>query len=280
MAQIDFPDLDVNEFAATRDALHAYSKIPGSWIRAFRNKRKHWWHISLRPSLFGLTTGVVYTDRVNFEVELNLRESCLSARTSNALALDIDLHGQAAAEPEAQLSSFLLDAGAPAESAPPVSEVATAFDGYSIEQAQKLGHALAGVSAVMDAMRAGIREETSPLGLWPHHFDLAMLWLPGNRIPGQDPADEEHADVQMNFGFTFGDDMVPEPYFYTTAYPLPDAFPEAELGGGAEWFSDGFTGMVWRYARLIEAPDPATALLSQWQALLDEGRQRHVKQST
>ena len=279
MDRIDFPALEVNEFTATRDALQAYAKILGNWLKARRAQRKHWWHISLRPSLFGVTTGVVYTDAINFEVELNLRASCLSARTSDAQTFDIELHGQAAAEPEAQLRSFLLNAGVPAEPEPPIGDATRAFDDYSVEQAQNLGRTLAGVSAVLDSMRAGIREETSPLGLWPHHFDLAMLWLPGDKIPGQDPNDEEYADVQMNFGFTFGDEMVPEPYFYTTAYPLPEGFPARELEGGAEWFSDGFTGMVWRYERLLDAADPGAALLAQWQCLLDEGRQKMANQS-
>ena len=279
MDRIEFPALEVNEINATRDALQAYSKIPGNWLKACRAQRKHWWHISLRPSLRGVTTGVVYTDTVDFEVELDLQASSLSAKTSAGQVLDIDLHGQPAAEPEAQLCSFLLDAGVPPESAPPTGDATQAFDDYSIEQAQNLGRTLAGVSAVLDSMRAGIREETSPLGLWPHHFDLAMLWLPGDKIPGQDPTDAEYADVQMNFGFTFGDELVPEPYFYTTAYPLSEGFPARELGGGAEWFSDGFTGMVWRYERLLDAADPGAALLAQWQCLLDEGRQKMANQS-
>jgi len=280
MEQTGFPILEVSKFASTRDALQAYSRIPGAWLKACRARRKHWWHISLRPSLSGVSTGVVYTGSVNFEIELNLHASYLSARTSDGQALQIDLHGQAAAEPEAQLRRFLLAAGVPAACAPTTDDATQVFDGYSCGQAQNLGRALAGVSTVMDAMRAGIRDETSPLGLWPHHFDLAMLWLPGDKIPGQDPDDEEYADVQMNFGFTFGDNMIPEPYFYTTAYPLPEDFPARELDGGAEWFSDGFTGMVWRYAHLLEVTDPAAALLSQWQALLDEGRQKLANQST
>lgn len=274
MYRIDFPALDVAEFGVTRDALHAYSKIPGAWIRACRTRRKHWWHISLRPSLNGLSSGVVYTEAADFELELNLRASCLSASTSGGQSLDIELHGQAATEVDAALRAFLLDAGLTAEAAPDISADTRTFAGYSPAEAQKLGGALAAVSTVLTELRAGVREETSPLGLWPHHFDLAMLWLPGDRIAGQDPADEEHSDVQMNFGFTFGDDLVAEPYFYATVYPLPEGFPSVQLEGGAEWLSSGFSGMVWRYARLLETTDPGNALLAQFRALLDDGRNK------
>ncbi len=275
----NFPVLNVSEFISSRDALAAYSKILGAWLRSCRARRKHWWHISLRPSLIGLTTGVVYTESVNFELELNLNTSCLMARTSAGKTLNIELHGQASSEPAATLQAFLLSVGVPANRAPDINTDEQEFPDYSTAEAQKLHRALASVSALLVKLRAGIREETSPIGLWPHHFDLAMLWLPGNKIPGQDPANEEYADVQMNVGFTFGDEMVPEPYFYTTAYPLPEGFPASELTGGAEWFSDGFTGMVWRYRRLLENDDPAAALLSQWASLIDEGRQSLKPQS-
>ncbi len=275
MLRIDFPPLAVDEFGATRDALHAYSKIPGAWIKTLRTRRKHWWQISLRPCLDGLTTGVVYTDAVNFELELNLRASCLKARTSGGQSLDIELRGQAATEVDAALRNFMFDTGIAAGEAPENSDDSRTFAGYSATEAQKLGRVLTGVSAVLTELRAGARDETSPLGLWPHHFDLAMLYLPGDKIPGQDPANEEYADVQMNFGFAFGDELIAEPYFYTTAYPLPQNFPVTELGGGAEWLSDGFSGMVWRYADLLESDNPGAALLALWRALLDEGLQKN-----
>ena len=75
----------------------------------------------------------------------------------------------------------------------------------------RLGEALGAIAASLATFRAGIREETSPIQVWPHHFDLSMIWLPGDKVPGEDPDDEESADRQMNFGFTYGDDAVPEP---------------------------------------------------------------------
>ncbi|MCG8371708.1 MAG: DUF5996 family protein, partial [Proteobacteria bacterium] len=179
---------------------------------------------------------------------------------------------QAAAELALRVRRFLAAAGAP--DGPPNDDEAV-FDAYSAVQANGMARALSAVAAAFDAFRAGIREETSAVQFWPHHFDLAMLWLPGDTIPGRDPDDEEYADKQMNFGFTFGDDGIPEPYFYVTAYPLPDAFPPDDLPAGAERYTEGFTGAVLRYRRLGREPDPDACLQALWNGMLADGR-RHL----
>lgn len=277
--KIEFPRLDVDQLNATRNALQAYSKIPGAWLRSTQSRRKHWWHISLRPSLNGLTTGVIYSEGSNFEIELNLIDSLLTVDTSGDSSLQILLAGQAAANIDREVREFLLDAGIPANTSPEANIDETTHDDYSALQASNMQHAVAASCAVLTELRAGLAEETSPLGLWPHHFDLAMLWLPGDKIPGQDPDDEEYSDKQMNFGFTFGDAMVSEPYYYVTAYPTPENFAEQLLGDGAEWLSDGFTGMIWRYTKLTENKDPGQQLLAQMQALLVEGKNRFRAES-
>ena len=129
------------------------------------------------------------------------------------------------------------------------------------------------VAGALNDFRAGITEETGPIQIWPHHFDLAMLWLPGEKIPGQDPADEEMSDKQMNFGFTFGDELIPEAYFYVTAYPSPEAFNHLEMPHGTEWLTEGFTGAVTRYRVLRASEDPQPYLLNLWNGLLIAGRE-------
>ena len=271
-----FPTLDPDAIVVTRDAIHAYATVLGDWLKATRAKRKHWWHASLRPSLTGLTTGVIHSN-IGFEIELNLRESAISVHTSTGGRMREELDGQPATQVRAYVGNFLASAGV---SAKPQGTVAgddaladgRRFAGYSREEANKLAHALSAVSAALETFRAGIREESSPIQVWPHHFDLSMIWLPGDKIPDQDPSDEEYADKQMNFGFAFGDESFAEPYFYVTAYPLPAAMAQVELPAGTTWKSEGFSGAILLYKDLITMDDPAAYLQELWSILLAAGQ--------
>lgn len=281
MSTQHLPPLDDPALDHTRDALHAYSRVLGAWLTAFRKKRKHWWHASLRPSLKGLTTGVVHGG-VEFELELNLIENQLQAHTSSGDELVEALRGQPAVELAYNIKHFLIARGVDVHIAPgdgqPGEEAAGAA-GYSAECAHTLARVWSAVSRALTEFRAGIREETSPIQLWPHHFDLSMLWLPGDKVPGQDPENEEYADKQLNFGFTLGDQLISEPYFYITAYPLPEAFPDHHLPAGTTWYAEGFSGAVLPYRSLLENEDPSGYLLDLWNGLLCAGR-RHMTANT
>jgi len=271
-----FPKLGISTITPTRNALHAYSKVLGAWLKAYNAKRKHWWHASLRPSLNGLTTGIV-REGIDFEIELNLRESVLQLRTSTGAVLSQALDGQPALVVADRINGFLVADGLDDKDIPGGNhngENTDAFGDYSPAIAGTLGCVLHSVFATLTEFRASLREETSPIQLWPHHFDISMLWLPGDKIPDQDPDDEEYADKQMNFGFTFGDEGIPEPYFYVTAYPLPDTFPQTSLPTGATWHADGFNGVVLLFQTLCQSSDPTAYLLDLWQGLLAAGREQ------
>ena len=266
-----FPDLKLDELRETRDALHAFSRVLGGWLKTSRPHRKHWWHASLRPSLRGLTTGIVRAD-VDFELELDFVSSRLLVRTTAGEVAET-LAGKSAATLAAWLDDSLAGSGVDASLAPG-GEVRgeQTFQGYRAEQAHTLQQALASVATGLEDLRAGIREESSPIQLWSHHFDLSMIWLPGQKVAGQDPANEEYADKQMNFGFVFGDQGIDEPYFYVTAYPFPDALAGVDLPAGTKWRSEGFTGAVLLYKDLVAVDDPAGYLQGLWSTLLSAGR--------
>lgn len=271
MTSEKFPKLDSDSVVATRDALHGYAKVIGTWTKSSRKKRKHWWHASLRPSLKGLTSGVIY-GAVDVELQLDFVDSCLHLRGTGTTE-SLSLEGQASKDVAAWLKKFLLKMGIDENHAPDDKAGSDeTYPAYSAIKARKLQCAFASVAAAMQDFRAGIREESSPIQVWPHHFDLSMIWLPGDRIEGEDRDDEESADKQMNFGFVFGDDGISEPYFYVTAYPLPDALPRLELPGPASWRSDGFSGAVALYKDVAAMSDPHDYLLQLWNTLLDAGR--------
>lgn len=255
MARNNFPAIDAS-ITGTRNALHGYARLMGNWLKHCRIERKHWWHASLRPSLNGLSTGVLYA-AIDFEMELNMRESLLQVRTSTGRQLNQELQGQTVSLLADSVQNFLVSCGLNEQSVPVIQVEAEDihYPEYSNEHAISIATVLNSVTAAMTTFRAGIREETSPIQLWPHHFDLSMVWLPGDKVPDQDPKNEEYADKQMNFGFTFGDDGIPQPYFYITAYPLPEALPASPLPSGTAWRTEGFSGAVLLYNNLIENND-------------------------
>jgi hypothetical protein len=273
-----FPQLESISNPEARNALHAYARILGDWLKSCRPVRKHWWHASLRPSLTGLTTGVVQAGEIAFELELDLSENLLRGRTSDGKQLTESLTGQSPFALATTIGDYLLACGIDLKFIPDSSERSNdAFAAHSAEYSYSMAAALNSVAAAMAEFRAGIPEETSPIQLWPHHFDLSMLWLPGEKIPGQDPINEEYSDKQMNFGFTFGDEGIPEPYFYVTAYPLPDELPQLHLPTGTAWLSEGFSGAVLTYRSLLENDDPNVYLLDLWNKLLAAGR-KHMRE--
>ncbi len=266
-----FPELDTDAIRETRDALHAYARVQGDWLKTTRARRKHWWHASLRPSLTGLTTGVVHAG-AEFELELDFIANLLRVRTTEKDFTE-GLTGQSAASIASWLDETLVSIGVDSSLAPGDKVRGDeSFPDYSTEQALSLQRALASVTTALEDFRAGIREETSPIQVWPHHFDLSMIWLPGPKVPDQDPADEEYADKQMNFGFVFGEESFAEPYCYVTAYPLPDALSKVELPAGTTWKSEGFSGAVLLYKDLVAMNDPARYLQELWSRLLAAGQ--------
>lgn len=271
-----FPALTAEAIAETRDAVHNYAQVIGDWRTSCLAHRKHWWQITVYPSVRGLTTGMIQAPDMDFELELDLRADRLLAHVAGGNSLSEPLGGRSGRDLAGVVASFLADQGIDPKLIPEdkkhESHDVTAA-GYSAQIAADLGSTLRSISGAMAAFRAPIAEETSPIQIWPHHFDLAMLWLPGGKIPGQDPADEEMSDQQMNFGFAFGDAGIPEPYFYITAYPLPDAMPALALPAGTVWQSEGFSGAVLLYQRLLEETNPQEYLVNLWNILLTAGRQ-------
>jgi Family of unknown function (DUF5996) len=71
-------------------------------------------------------------------------------------------------------------------------DLLAAFDGeeilpYDIEAIGRFRRVISWVDAAFKAFKGGLREETGPVQIFPHHMDLAMNWFSGRLVPGAAP---------------------------------------------------------------------------------------------
>lgn len=261
MPVFNFPRLALADWQPTRDTITTYAKMLGKIRQAFTPPQKHWWHISLRAAASGLTTTPIPVAGFTFEMLLDLTAHKLVVSTSRGEQWHQPLRGQSAAVFSQSTLAALAQLGVEPEIDRDQFSDATPGN-YDVGMVERYWHALSQIDALFKQFKSELRRESSPVQLWPHHFDLAVVWFSGRLVPGVDPADEEQADEQMNFGFATGDEGIPDPYFYVTAYPTPAGLLDTPLPEDATWHSDGFTGAVLMYETLLNADAPGQKLLA------------------
>jgi hypothetical protein len=256
-----FPPIPLPQWRSTRDTIRGYAQLLGKIRRDLAPRQKHWWHVSLHATATGLTTTPVPAGSLTFEMLLDLTAHALVITTSQGERIQMDLRGQ----PLADFCQTTLDALDILGIRPAVDRsqfTDTRPGSYDTAAVSTFWQALAQIDASLKQFRGELRQETSPVQLWPHHFDLAMLWFSGRQVADQDPDNEEYADEQMNFGFSTGDESVPDAYFYVTAYPWPAGLEQSELVSGAYWRQEGWRGAVLPYATVSESATPRETLLT------------------
>jgi hypothetical protein len=260
MTQNLFPAMPLADWRDTRDTLAQYARVLGKVRRAVTPPQKHWWHVSLHVTAVGLTTTPLWSNGRMWEMVLNLATHQTQITTSDGQQQTIALTGQSAAMYGGQLKAALQTLALPTDVVEgDYADTAGVCDPTAVA---RYWQALTQITAVFATFKHSFRRESSPVQLWPHHFDLALLWLSGRLAPDQDPNDPEYADEQMNFGFVTGDEAIPEPYFYATAYPAPDGFAAQPLPEPAYWHTAGWTGAILPYQALVTAVNPQQTLLN------------------
>ena len=267
----ELPTLKLETWRATRDALADYARVLGFFRRELMPPQKHWWHITLSVSARGLTTTSMPSGSGAVELTLDPSQHRVEIVFSDGRAESIPLRGQSASDLCKAIGGVLQEDGMQIS---PSAAFAEAEYDYDRAAASRYWSALVAVDLAFKEFKGTLREETGPVHIFPHHFDVSLNWFSGRRVPGVDPADAENADEQMNFGFVTGDSSVAEAYFYATAYPVPDGLTHGELPEGAYWHTEGFTGAVMPYAVIAETRDGRARLLDFLSAAQQAGAER------
>jgi len=262
-----FPALKLSDWQATRDTVQGYCKLLGKIRRALAPFEEHWHHVSLRVAETGLTTTTIpygedsfYADHT-FALVMDFNAHKLNLNSSRRLQLEIPLTGQSLKAFHDAVMEGLKTLGVEVEIDHSLfmDETPGSYDAAAVST---YWQALKQMHQVFQQFKAGLAGDTGPVQLWPHHFDLAVLWFSGRKVPGLDPHDRENADEQMNFGFSTGDTTIPDGYFYVTAYPTPEGFVGSMLSEGAYWNPVGFKGAIMPYAELVGVENAESRLLN------------------
>lgn len=272
---MSFPPLPLSRWRPTRDTLQAYTRIIARVRQNLTPPQRHWQHASLRTSAVGLTTTPIPAGARTFDLEMNFFTHEVYVRTSSGDVDMISLEGQSAREFGEELVEILATFGIDAklEKEYYTSEAEGVYDDSHVEA---YWQALLQIDVIFKKFAKGLRQPTGAVQFFPHHFDHAVLWFSGRLVPDQDPENEEYSDEQMNFGFSTGDESIPDPYLYITAYPLPAGLIDVALPETAYWHTSGFTGAILPYATLVDAAAPAELLHTFLKTVQQAGAERMI----
>jgi hypothetical protein len=232
----------LNDWDITRDHLHRAAQVLGVVRKAFTPPQPNALHLSLRVVPEGLSTGPLNIGsftlnfgaaRVEYVSHPGAKPTYISLlhQTPKLLPMQI-LQEIAAAYPDQTLrilpkasddpTPFALDSGLSAEYAAAQYTVFTALARF----------------------RARLSGGMTPLVVWPHHFDLSMLWF----APGAPP--DEHQTPHLNFGFSPFSEGFDRPYLYAYCWPIPPGLTQRPLPAPARWHAASWTGVVIDYDAL------------------------------
>jgi hypothetical protein len=249
--------LPLVDWRATRDRLHGWARLAGAVRRQCSPKRKHWWHASLLPTARGLTTGPFAADDATAEIELLVYNGELRLSTSDGRDWRLPLAGDPSGKGRSALGAALTAFGVAAE----LPALAPPEGIYDSRAAAAYLDALCVVAAAFRRLQAELPGETSPVQLWPHHFDLALSWFSGRVAAGNESATEaEDRDESVAVGFSTGEHSDPEAYLYAIAHPWPEGV-DAKPPAAGRWHGRGWNGAYLPWADAVASGDAGAAVL-------------------
>ncbi|HSX46040.1 MAG TPA: DUF5996 family protein [Candidatus Saccharimonadia bacterium] len=239
---MELPELVPKELNPTRDYLQDAAKVIGKLQQAFLPETPRGWQYGIEVMMRGLATQ---------EFELNGRPTrALLDLVRHKLRLGNEnwrFRENPPAQLLAEIRAWLKEQGSDAEVAEP--ELNSGTLEFDHAQGDLYGQALWWMHEQFKELKESLPDGVaSPILLYPHHFDLSLAWFPFDK----NDSDER----QVSVGWSTGDETIPEPYVYVTAYPEPEAFKKLELPPEARWQSDGFSGAVLLHNELAKSSNP------------------------
>jgi hypothetical protein len=268
----EWPSLPFGEWGETCATLHMWTQIVGKVRLAQAPHVNHWWQVPLYLSARGLTTSAVPYGLKTFQIDFDFISHKLSIATSDGGARELALAPRSVADFYREFTSRMQELGlhvkiwtTPVEVPDPVPfERDETHKSYDAEYANRFWHALVQSERVFQRFRSGFTGKCSPVHFFWGSFDLAVTRFSGRRAPEHPGAPgvadsitrEAYSHEVSSAGFWPGGPALPEPIFYSYAYPEPEGFKDAPARPERAYYNTDFREFVLPYEAVRTSADP------------------------
>ncbi|MDT5295049.1 MAG: hypothetical protein QOJ76_1929 [Acidobacteriota bacterium] len=273
-----WPSLPFEAWRETLATLHMWTQVVGKVRLAQAPLVNHWWQVPLYVTARGLTTSAMPYGERTFQIDFDFLDHKLLIRTGEDDGRDLELAPRTVAdfyrEFMSQMHALKLDVKiwtTPVEVETPVAfEVDEVHAAYDPEYANRFWRALVQADRVFQQFRSGFTGKCSPVHFFWGSFDLAVTRFSGRRAPthpgtpgvADSITREAYSHEVSSAGFWPGGPALPEPIFYSYAYPEPEGFKDFKVGPeGVAYYNKDFKEFVLPYEAVRGEGEPDRPVL-------------------
>jgi len=273
-----WPALPFPEWKATCKTLHMWTQIVGKIRLALTPWINHSWHVTLYVTARGLTTSPIPHGTQTFEILFDFVDHQLQILASEGEGCAIQLRSMSVAAFYREVIDALEVLGLPVviNTTPNEVDPAVPFEknetdaSYDPEYANRFWRVLLQSDRVFKEFRSEFCGKCSPVHFFWGSFDLAVTRFSGRRAP-QHPGGvphlpdavtrEAYSHEVSSLGFWPGNEMMPDPIFYSYAYPAPSGFAEAKVQPPFAGYNEQLKEFVLPYEQMRQTESPDATLL-------------------
>lgn len=281
-----WPALPFAKWKDTCATLHIWTQIVGKVRLVQTPWTNHSWHVTLYLTARGLTTSPIPHGLETFEIRFDFVDHELRILKSDGGTRMFKLQGQSVAKFYQAVMQALHELELPVKIDLLPNEIANPirFDqdeqhrSYDQQYANRFWRVLVQADRVFKEFRSRFCGKCSPVHFFWGSFDLAVTRFSGRPAPphpGGIPhlpdsiTREAYSQEVSSLGFWPGNDSLPEPIFYSYAYPEPKGFDEAKVKPDAASYNSQFREFILPYEVVRTAESPDETLLQFAQSTYD-----------
>lgn len=275
----DWPALPFSEWKETCATLHMWTQIVGKIRLTLSPWTNHSWHVTLYVTASGLTTSPIPLGQLVFQIDFDFIKHVLRIQTCDGREKAIPLVPKTVAQFYNELMRALIELNIAVgiNTTPNEVDPAIPFEkneinaDYNPDYANRFWRVLLQCDRVFKEFRAEFCGKCSPVHFFWGSFDLAVTRFSGRRAP-QHPggvphlpdsvAREAYSHEVSSLGFWPGNEMMPQPIFYSYAYPEPKGFSETKVQPSGAGYNTKLREFVLPYEAVREAEVPDQTLIA------------------